>query len=210
MRLATLLIRSSTLHQTLDEALGDIECSSGDHRATVTLDALLVSRQHADAVRLLLSQDLGSTAIGVLRMQFEAVVRATWALFAASPQAIAALAAPLTPATSKAASSLGLPNELLKAIDKSEAPQDLKRSLLEFRATSWEVTNSYVHAGIHPLRRHMAHHEHELAMTLRFSNGLAVICYALMTIVGQVPQRQADINVACVNFLECLPPRRLP
>lgn len=125
MRLATLLFRSNALHQALDEAVGDLDCVSSAHRATVAMDALMVSRQHADALRMLLSGDLGSTAIGVLRMQYEALLRATWALFAASSQAIAALVAPLTSGTSKAANSLGLPNERLKAIEKSHAPEHL-------------------------------------------------------------------------------------
>lgn len=210
MRLTTLLARSEALHQALVEAVGDLDEVPAVPRATVTMDALMVASQHAAALRLLLSEDLGSTAIGVMRMQYEALVRAAWALFAASQQAIAALAAPLTPATSKAASSLGMPNELLKAIEKSEAPDDLKRVLREFRTSSWDFTNSYVHAGIHPLRRHDAHHEHELTTTLRLSNGLAAVACALMTIVGQRPKRQADINVVCTGFAECMPPRYQP
>lgn len=210
MRLATILLRSNSLHQALDEAVGTFEGVSDEHRVTVALDALMVSRQHACALRMLLSEDLGSTAIGVLRMQYEAVLRATWALFAASSQAVAALAAPLTPGTSKAASALGLPNELLKAIEKSPAPEDLKRILREFRKSSWDVTNSYVHAGIHPLRRHVAHHEHELTATLRISNGLAAISYALLTVVGERPRDQANINVVCAGFPECMPPRHVP
>lgn len=173
------------------------------------MDALMVAVKHAQALRLLLSADLGVSAIGALRMQYEAVDRAVWALFAASTSDLSALAAPLTPGTAKAAKSLGLPGELLGAIEKSEAPADLKRSLKEFRTSSWDFLNSYIHAGIHPLRRHDSHHEHELVSALRMSNGLAAVTCALMVIVGQWPKRQADINIACVSFPECMPPRHV-
>jgi hypothetical protein len=145
--------------------------------------------------------------VGVLRMQYDAVLRAVSVLFAATRADVDALAAPLTPGTAKAARSLGLPAELLLAIEKSEAPLDLKRSLRKFRSSSWQILNSYVHAGLHPLRRQDAHHEHELATALRLSNGLAAIACGLMVIVGQRPKLQADINVACVSHPDCMPPR---
>jgi hypothetical protein len=210
MKLTTLLLRSDTLHAALSEAVGTLEDVPNDHRATVTLDVLMVASQHGHAVRHLLAQDLCVSAIGLLRMQYEAVLRAVWALFAAAPSDLAALAAPLTRGTSKAAKSLGMPGELLGAVDKSEAPPDLKRTLREFRTSSWDFLNSYIHAGIHPLRRHEAHLEHELTTALRMSNGLAAITSGLMVIVAQQPRRQADINVVCIGFQECLPARHTP
>ena len=161
MRLGTLLARSDAMHAALSEAVGTLEVPMVV-RATVTMDALMVAEQHGQALRHLLALDLGVSAMGLLRLHYEAVLRAVWALYAASESDLLALAAPLTPGTAKAAKSLGMPGELLDAIDKSAAPPDLKRSLREIRTSSWDIMNSYVHAGIHPLRRHESSHEHEL------------------------------------------------
>lgn len=60
---------------------------------------------------------------------------------------------------------------------------------------------------IHPLRRHDGHAEHEFSVALRMSNGLAAITCALLVIVGQRPTRQADINLVCARFADCMPPR---
>lgn len=210
MRLPTLLARSDALHAALADAVGELDDVPTANRASVTMDALMVAGQHGQALRYLLGQDLGISAVGLLRMQYEAVLRAVWVLFAASPGDVDALAAPLTRGTTKSAKSLGMAAELLAAIDKSSAPQDLKRSLREFRTSSWDVLNSYVHAGIHPLRRHDTQQDHELTTSLRMSNGLAAITCALMVIVGQQPKRQADINVVCVSFSECMPARHQP
>jgi len=204
-----LLARSDTMHAALSEAVGTLEVPMVV-RATVTMDALMVAEQHGQALRHLLALDLGVSAMGLLRLHYEACLRAVWALYAASESDVLTLAAPLTPGTSKAAKSLGMPGELLDAIDKSAAPPDLKRSLREIRTSSWDIMNSYVHAGIHPLRRHESSHEHELTTALRVSNGLAAITCALMVIVGQQPKRQGDINVVCVGYQECMPPRHIP
>jgi hypothetical protein len=209
MGLVTILERSDALHAALALAVGDLDDVPAAERAAVTMDALLLSTQHATALRLALAADLGASAIGLLRMQYEAVLRAVWALFAADAADVAALAAPLTPGTLKAAKSLGLAAELLTAIERSEAPQDLKRTLREFRTSSWDVLNSYIHAGIHPLRRADGNAEHELVMALKMSNGLAAITCALMVIGGQRPKRQSDINVACVSYPDCLPARHV-
>ncbi|URI07966.1 hypothetical protein MW290_05115 [Aquincola tertiaricarbonis] len=207
MDLVPLLERSDALHAALAQAVGVLNDILRAERATVTMDALLLSSQHAAALRLTLAAGLGASAIGLLRMQYEAVLRAVWALFAADASDVAALAAPLTTGTLKAAKSLGLAAELLTAIEKSQAPEDLKRSLREFRASSWDVLNSYIHAGIHPLRRADGNAVHELVVALKMSNGLAAITSALMVIVGQRPKRQVDINVVSTNSTDCLPQR---
>lgn len=210
MSLSEMLSRSDALHAALAEAVGELDHASLSVRGSVAMDALMVSAQHGQALRVLLAEDLGVSAMGILRMQYEAVLRAVWALFAGSVPDLAKLAAPLTPGTAKAAKSIGMPADLLGAIDKSDAPADLKRSLHEFRSSSWEVLNSYIHAGIHPLRRHDVQHEHELSVALRMSNGLAFVTCGLMVIVGQRPKRQADINIVGLSFADCMPPRYVP
>lgn len=209
MALATLLARSDALHEALSTAVGPLDAVPAAGRATVTMDALLISAQHSSALRLCMSADLGASSIGLLRMQYEAVLRAVWALFAADSNDIAALAAPLTTGTLKAAKNLGMAAEILSAIEKSEAPHDLKRSLREVRTSAWDVMNSYIHAGLHPLRRSDGNAEHELDLTLRVSNGLAAITCALMVVVGQRPKRQADINLVCLSFADCMPARHI-
>lgn len=208
--LERILRRSEEFHERLEEAVGELDAVPDAERATVTMDALVVSMQHADAIRLTVGAGLGVSAMGLLRMQYEAVLRAVWALFAADQTDIAALAAPLTPGTLKAAKSLGMAAELLSAVEKSEAPDDLKRSLREFRTSSWDVLNSVIHAGLHPLRRSEGSLGHEIAVTVKTSNGMSMLSAALMVIVGQRPKRQADINILYATFPECLPPRHVP
>lgn len=209
MKLLTILARSEALHRALGEAVGEIHVNELDRRASVTMDALMVANQHGEALRALLDMDLGVSGVAMLRLQYEAVLRAVWTLWAANEQDLNKLSAPLTPATIKAANSLGMANDLLKAIEAAQAPDDLKRSLREIRTSSWDVLNSYVHAGLHPLRRHDTTQEHEMTTSLRMSNGLSAISCGLITVVGQQPARQRDINIVCLAHPECMPSRHV-
>lgn len=204
------LARTEAMMTALQDAMGDLEVDDQSLRVTVTFDALLLSMQHGDAIRILINADLGPSAIGVLRMQYESVLRAVWALFAASDADLAKLAAPLTPATLKAAKNMGMPQDLLEAVEASSAPPDLKRNLREFRTSSWDVLNSSIHAGLHALRRSDGALPQELLSTLIMSNGFTLTTMALMTIVGGQPLRQRELNVIAVSFPDCMPPRHHP
>lgn len=209
MKLLTVLARSEAFNRALAEAVGEVHVDGLDQRASVTMDALMVASQHGHALRALLDMDLGVSGVAMLRLQYEAVLRAVWTLWVASELELNKLSAPLTPATTKAANSLGMASVLLKAIEASQAPDDLKRSLREIRTHSWEVLNSYVHAGLYPLRRHDTAQDHETTISLRMSNGLAAVTCGLITVVALRPARQRDINIVCLAFPECMPPRQV-
>ena len=90
MRLSTLMARTASLHRALEDAVGELEENPTDLRATVTMEALLVAEQHGRALRELLSLDLQVSAMGMMRLQYEAVLRAIWLLFAASDDEVRA------------------------------------------------------------------------------------------------------------------------
>ncbi|MCZ8254513.1 MAG: hypothetical protein O9327_02375 [Polaromonas sp.] len=204
------LARTESMLTAMQDAMGDLQVNPQDLRATVTFDALLITMQHGDAIRILISADLGPSAIGVLRMQYESLLRAVWALFAASESSLAKLAAPLTPGTLKAAKNMGMPQDLLEAVEASPAPADIKRNLREFRTSSWDVLNSSIHAGLHALRRSEGALPQELLTTLIMANALTYTTIALMTIVGGQANRQRELNVIAVSFPDCMPARHHP
>lgn len=197
-------------HLAIREAVGELDAVPDSPRYTVPMDSALVTSQHAAALVNLLEVGLNVSAMGVLRMQYEAMLRAVWACFAAKPAEVAALAAPLTPGTVKAAKSLGMSADLLKAIEASSAPDDLKRSLREIRTSAWDMMNSYIHAGIHPLRRYGGSHPLELATALKVSNGMLLLAAGLMVVLSGYPKRQQDINLVGLHFGDVLPDRHVP
>jgi hypothetical protein len=191
----------------MEDAAGEMQFNSHDVRVSVAVDALGLSLQHGDAIRMLLEAGLGPTALGVLRMQYESLTRAVWVIFAAPESSISKLAAPLTLATLKAAKNLGLPQNLLEEIEASNAPPDLKRSLREVRTSSWDVMNSTIHAALYALRRSEVAPIQDMLTTLRSANGFTLMSLALLTILSGAPSRQRDMNVVAVSFSDCMPSR---
>lgn len=148
-----LIARSEKLEGALFGLLEDSSYSRDD-KSTAILAMCSIALEHANSLRELIRIGMPTSAMGMLRLQYEAVVRAIWVLYAASDNAIAKLVAPLTPETAQASSN-GLPAfaAMLKEIGK-HGPPAVHRHLSEFKDYSWRPLNSFVHSGIHAISRH--------------------------------------------------------
>lgn len=137
------------------ELFGLLENSSfsRDEKSTAVLAMCNIALEHANSLRELIRIGLFTSAVGMLRLQYEAVVRSIWVLYAASDNAIAKLVAPLNPETAQVASnSLPVFSAMLKEIEQ-KGPPGVHRLLSEFKDYSWRPLNSFVHGGIHAVSR---------------------------------------------------------
>ncbi|MGV8940047.1 MAG: DUF6988 family protein [Lysobacter sp.] len=111
---------------------------------TFTLD-------HGQGLRTLLPS-VPPSAIALLRLQYETLVRAVWAQHAANERDLSRLFAPLTSQSQQAAKQLpGVP-EMLVAIEKA-GPTGAAALLGRTRSRLWDGLNSFIHGGIHPFQR---------------------------------------------------------
>lgn len=92
-------------------------------RVLTSVGAAAVSIEHARALRCLIAVDHPSSAIALLRLQFEALTRAVWMLYAASDSDVSLAAAVLSPQTEKDASKLPGVSKMLTELGKTAAPQ---------------------------------------------------------------------------------------
>lgn len=208
MNIEALIQRSEELNLRIAQAVGTVSADASDFRSTVAMEALQLAVQHGQAVWILVANDLGSSALGVLRMQYDAIVRAVWVTFAATPDRVRSLAAPLTKLTLEEANRSLTTTQMIDAIKLSNAPADLVRLIFEFKDSSWGVLNASVHAGLHALRRHEGLFEEEMILGLRLSNGLGMLTARLMVLFGEHPRRQQDIDLVCAAYPDCMPPPR--
>ncbi|MHA7685321.1 DUF6988 family protein [Cupriavidus sp. PET2-C1] len=82
-----MLQRSDALHERLNVLLDDAEFD-GSPRGEAALGMCLVAMEHATALRALTALGLPTSAVSLMRLQFEALTRAMWLLYAASDMAI--------------------------------------------------------------------------------------------------------------------------
>ena len=86
------------------------------------------------------------------------------------------------------------------------APVGLTAHLAEFNDYSRHALNSYVHSGIHPLRRVREGFPAEMALNLiRISNGLMHMAYRMLAMLMGAQRRMDKVTHLYKQFTDCCP-----
>ena len=167
-----------------------------------------VAFEHAESIKILLATGNFTSAIGLLRLQFESLVRAHWFYFAATDIAIEKQLAELSNETAKRANTIPMLNEMLQKME-GKAPENALAPLLEFKEYSWKPLSSFIHGGIHAINRHSKGYPLPLLdLLLRNSNGLnGTTAYFWTQLTGQ-PHLSKEVFKSFSDFRDCLPSDR--
>lgn len=198
-----LLLNSAELEKELSTFLALTPFDDSD-RLFSSKAMCSIAFEHAESAKILLASGNFTSATGLVRLQFEALVRAMWLLYAASETAVSKLMCELTADSASKANKLPMLSEMLEKL-KSKAPQEAVDMLLEFKEYSWKPLSSFVHGGIHAITRHSkGYPEPLLEQILKASNGVLVMVGMLLVILhgggsqmGKIPEIQKRFS----NFL---------
>lgn len=178
---------------------------ANNNKSTAILAMYNIAQEHAISLRELTRIRLLTSAMGILRLQYEAVVRAIWVLYAASDNAIDKLVAPLTPENEQIAKN-GLPSvaNMMDQIEK-KSPPGVHRHLSGFKDNSWRHLNSFVHSGIHAVNRNKDGYPIVLLYSaIRQSNNLShMSATALACLLENGDLAMSLINI-CKKYSDCL------
>jgi hypothetical protein len=206
--LETMLLRSDELHEALLRLFDNADFDASP-RAEISFGLCAVALEHAASLRALMAKRLGTSAVGVMRFQFEALTRAMWMLYAAGDAAIERLRVPLTIESELATKNLPSVSEMIDQIGKRvgiSAPAAAHQDLVRFKDVSWRAMNSFVHGGLHPLRRLQEGFPVPLALqVLRNSNALLTMTgmvLAVLTCDEAITRAMRQFQPA---FADCLP-----
>jgi hypothetical protein len=165
-----------------------------------------VSFEHAESAKMLIASGNFTSALGLVRLQFEALVRAMWLLYSASDVAVSKLMSDLTDESAKRANKLPMMSEMLTKLE-DKAPKVAMDLLLEFKEYSWKPLSSYVHGGIHAVNRHSKGYPVPLLhQVLKASNGVSIMAGMLLVILSGDPSHTGKIPRIQHKFVDCLPP----
>lgn len=163
-----------------------------------------VALEHSVSLRQLALHGNYTSAICIMRSQFEAVTRATWLFYGASEAK--------TENTMKTLSELSQnadqkpSNNDMIAQMKGKAPEQAVMMLTEFRDVQWKALNSYVHAGVHALQRHGAGYPEQLVIDIiKSSNGLLSMTAMMAAILTGNQVIAKDITKIQLRHKDCLP-----
>ena len=173
-------------------------------RTELSLAALLLSREHAAILKEALANDAPSTAAALFRLQFEALLRAAWIQYSATDSHLSTLTQSIDEESEKQASRLPGVKDMLKSIVGS-APHGLVEPLVSLHGGIAGPLNSYVHTGLHPIRRRLMGFPNDLIwLLLTQSNRLVHHAYRLMAAL-YVSQPVMDRVVAVGHqFNDCV------
>lgn len=206
--LEQMLLRSDALHERLNELLDEAEFD-GSARGEAALGMCVVAMEHGTALRALMALGLPTSAVSLMRLQFEALIRSMWLIHAASDAAIEKLSAPLTLEAEQAAKNLPSAKEMIDQIGKrvgQGVPAAAHGMLAQFKDVSWTAMNSFVHGGIHPLRRSADGFPVHLALqVLRNSNGLSTMTGMTMAVLTGDDAIAKPMSKIQPAFADCLP-----
>lgn len=203
--LNTLLARSVELEQVLNEFLGLPTCDGSD-RSRVSRTMCAISYEHAESAKVLTATGNFSSAVGVLRLQYEALVRALWLFYAASDTSVAKLAVSLSSESAQKAAKLPMVSEMLEKM-AGKAPSEALGPLHEFKDHQWKALSSFVHGGLHVIDRHQKGYPVLLLLQLVLSsNGLLVMAGMLLVTLHGGARYQGRIPEIHMKFEDCLPP----
>ncbi len=154
---------------------------------------------------MLISSGNFTSAIGLLRLQYEAIVRAMWLFYAASDIAVSKLTAELNQATAQKSQRIPMLGEMLDQLE-GNAPKVALDQLLEFRDFSWKPLSSYIHGGIHVVQRHSKGYPVGLlTQAIKASNGVSIMAAMLLVVISNDISSIAKIPMIQKEFLDCLP-----
>lgn len=174
-------------------------------RHEVALVACGMALEHALSLRLLVRASCYTSALSLMRMQYEALTRGVWLMYAATDLQVQTLASPLTLEAEKSAKKMPMFKDMLDAVVKTAPPQ-ASRMLTGFKDVNYHAMNSFVHSGIHPLRRHVDGYPPELIEdVVKNSNGLNVMTFQLASILSGDPRFSGSMKAMQERFHHVLP-----
>ena len=162
-----------------------------------------VSLEHAESFKILLASRNFTSAIGLLRLQFECLVRGMWILYVATDCAVSKLTAELNEKNQKRADNLPMLSEMIKRLEET-APKNAINPILEFKKYSWKPLSGYVHGGLHAVNRHSKGYPIEiLEQALKASNGVNGMVAILGSILTGRQSLTKDVYNSFQTFSDC-------
>lgn len=206
IELDDVLARSRDLYGAINAHLNDSVLEDSP-RSESSFYMCALSLEHGAGLRALITQGNAVSATALMRPQYEALVRGIWIEYAANDAQLEKICQPLTLETEQAAKGLPGLDEMLKKLEGTPAvPPMAIAQLMEFKRMMLKALNSYVHGGIHPLRRHAEGFPIPLAIQIvRSSNALATMAAMMMALLTRDPSVTQPMSRIQLKFQDCLP-----
>lgn len=175
-------------------------------RGLITVALCQVAIEHTSSQRILIETNHHVSALALVRLTFESLVRSIWIHHCASDDWIKQLTSPMEPGQ-LSEPIMGPPMEsMLQSIDKA-APLYIGQMLRELKDGTWQPMNSYVHGGLRAIAQILSvSTPQQMISVLRNANGLALMAANVYVVACDDKSLAGRINKIQFENLDCLPP----
>lgn len=190
------LDRSHKFHHALRVALiGETERAiPPGARSNATFSYCKIALEHGSAFQTLLAEDNPTSALALVRLQYEAVLRGAWIFYAAPESWVDTFSSQPESYEGAERAKFPLVRELLRQLTASQAEPVLPQSLTALKEKAWDALNSYTHGGLRLMISSLDGFDDAMLLwMLRTTNSLSYIAAQLLAQVANDP--------ACSNTL---------
>jgi hypothetical protein len=163
-----------------------------------------VALEHSVSLLQLVLSGNYTSAICIMRSQFEALTRGMWLFYSASEKKIENTMKTLSELSQNADTKPSNSEMITKM--QGKAPEQAVLMLNEFKNVQWKALNSYVHGGVHALQRHGAGYPEQLVIDIvKSSNALLSMTAMMAAILTGNHMITKDVTKIQRRHEQCLP-----
>lgn len=214
--LEIILERSAAFVECLVDPIASAEHFGGaDARQEAAIAAAELALEHGTALHALFGMSMANSAVALLRIEYEALLRSAWLLYAATEGDVLKASAGLTEGSAKAANSLPNAEAMLLGLERKAKTDPgilgLVVPLRELRDGAWKPMNAFVHGGLHPLARTREGFPEALAVSVvKISNGLLHLAARLLSRFTRDRDVMRQVDESYEKFQDVMPMISVP
>lgn len=201
-----LLNRSHQLEIELISPSIDLNLYDDSQRLLAVSSLTMLSVEHSAGVRYLFKTKCLASAFALFRLQYEALVKSLWVFYISKDEDIDSIVGELEEARiTKNKKVFPSISKMLEQLLSANTPAHSHvLSLVELKDYSWDAMNSFVHSGLHAVRRNITGYPAELIYTiiLQSNNLLSITAYLMAIIKGSSKATKAIIK-ASQDYQDC-------
>ena len=171
----------------------------------VSFPSVSLSMEHAIGAHTLIMLGMNSSGYILYRPQFETLIRGMWLLYAASDSYCEDLLKQMSLEIKiKEKDNINL-TQMLKHLEKSEAPKHIIEDLIKFRDLTLKSLNSFIHGGYLPMVMTAIKYPPELSINALLNSNILVAIASLLAVILSDDQTKMElVKDLHVQFSDCI------
>lgn len=201
-----LVNRSHQLEIELISPSIDLNLYDDSQRLLAVASLAMLSVEHSAGVRYLFKTKCLASAFALFRLQYEALVKSLWVFYISKDEDIDSIVGELEEARiTKNKKVFPSISKMLEQLLSANTPAHSHvLSLVELKDYSWDAMNSFVHSGLHAVRRNITGYPTELIYTIiKQSNNLLYLSAYLKAVITGDPNAINGVSIARQRYMSC-------